>query len=488
MHAEWSGLLPSRMYGGPCLCSSPIVHRINRRIEAGLSRRSVMRGAAGAMLAASLGAATGPAAADSRAILFTNAPIFDGRSGSLRRDTSVLVSGSRIEALLPAGQEVVDARVIDGGGRVLMPGLIDAHWHAMLAGISQIIALTAEAPYVHLVAAREAERTLLRGFTSVRDMGGPTFPLKRAIDQGIATGPRIFPSGAMISQTAGHGDFRPKSELPRTALSGLTAAEVSGVAMIADGRAEVLRRVREQLLLGASQIKIMVGGGVSSLYDPITTTQYTPDEIRAAVEAAEDWETYVAAHVYVPKGIIRAIDNGVMSIEHGQLADEAAVRRIVDADAWWSLQPFLFDEDSNPKSTAEQREQQQMVAEGTEHAYMLGKEFNAKMAWGTDILFSPGRTWTQNRQLAKLKRWFTPSEVLTMATSRNAELCGLSGPRNPYPGPLGVIEEGALADMLLVDGNPLEKIDLIADPEQNFKIIMKDGIIYKDVLSDGAGR
>lgn len=484
MHAEWSATLPSRMHGTPCLCTSPIVHRINRRIGAGLSRRSVMRGAAGAMLAASLGAARGTTAADTpRSILFTNAPIFDGRSSSLRRDTSVLVSGNTIEALLPVGQDVADARVIDCGGRVLMPGLIDAHWHAMLAGISQITALTAEVPYIHLVAAQEAERTLMRGFTSVRDMGGPTFPLKRAIDQGIATGPRIFPSGAMISQTGGHGDFRPRSEVPRDALSTLTAAEVAGVAMIADGRAEVLRRVREQLLLGASQIKIMVGGGVSSLYDPIEATQYTVDEIRAAVEAASDWGTYVAAHVYVPKGIIRAIDNGVMSIEHGQLADEEAARRIVDAGAWWSLQPFLSDEDSNPKPTAEQREQQELIAEGTVRAYTLGKELNAKLAWGTDILFSPDRTWTQNRQLTKLTRWFDPAEVLQMATGRNAELCGLSGIRNPYPGALGVIEAGALADMLLIDGNPLEDIDLIADPEKNMKIIMKDGVIYKDDIS-----
>jgi imidazolonepropionase-like amidohydrolase len=338
-------------------------------------------------------------------------------------------------------------------------------------------------PYVHLVAAQEAGRTLMRGFTTIRDVGGPAFALKRAIDEHLVAGPRIFPSGAMISQTAGHGDFRMRSELPRTALTDLSAAEAAGLAAIADGVAEVLRRTREQLMLGASQIKIMVGGGVSSLFDPLDSTQFTVAEIRAAVDAASDWGTYVCAHVYMSEGIQRAIANGVKCIEHGQLADEETVRKMADAGTWWSLQPFLADEDANLKASKEQQEQQRVIAEGTVRAFELGKRHNVKMAWGTDILFDPGKTGTQGKQLAKVARWFDNSEVLQLATSRNAELLGLSGPRNPYPGALGVIEAGALADILVIDGNPLEDITLIAEPEKNMKLIMKDGRIYKDVMS-----
>jgi imidazolonepropionase-like amidohydrolase len=364
-----------------------------------------------------------------------------------------------------------------------MPGLIDVHWHALLCGISQAAAMTAEVAYVHLVAAREAERTLLRGFTTVRDVGGPSFALKRAIDQSIVTGPRIFPSGAMVSQTAGHGDFRLRSEIPRMPSSPPSIAEAAGVSAIADGPDEVLRRVREQLLLGASQIKVVVGGGVSSLYDPLDTTQYTEPEIRAAVDAASDWGTYVCAHVYTPKGIQRALAAGVQSIEHGQLADEETVRKIVAAGAWWSLQPFLQDEDANVKTDPQQKRDQAAVATGTISAYDMAKKHGANVAFGTDILFSPANTVTQGKQLTKLARWYSNAEVLRMATSENAKLLALCGNRNPYPGKLGEISPGALADLIVIDGDPTVNLQLIADPDANMKLIMKDGKIYKNALA-----
>ena len=237
--------------------------------------------------------------------------------------------------------------MLDCQGKLLLPGLIDVHWHTMLAAIPQMTAMTADLGYLYLVAAKEAQRTLMRGFTSVRDAGGPAFALKRAIDEGLVDGPRIYPSGAMISQTSGHGDFRLRSDLPRADNAPLSLVENTGVAMIADGEAQVLRRVREQLMLGASQIKMLAGGGVASLYDPLDSTQFTERELRAGVEAASDWNTYVMTHVYTPKGIQRAIHAGVKCIEHGQLADEASVRLMRDQDVWWSLQPFLQDEDSN---------------------------------------------------------------------------------------------------------------------------------------------
>jgi imidazolonepropionase-like amidohydrolase len=413
----------------------------------------------------------------------SGARIFDGVASKLIEGRSVLVSGNRIQEMVPAGQRVADAQIIDCAGKTIMPGLIDSHWHSLLAGISKVVAMTADVPYVHLIAAKEAERTILRGFTTVRDVGGPSFALKRAIDENKIPGPRIFPSGAMISQTSGHGDFRLRSELPHTSVSPLSATEAAGISAIADGVPEVLRRTREQLMLGASQIKVMAGGGITSEFDPLDSLQYSEPELRAAVGAATDWGTYVCVHVYTSAGIRRALDCGVRCIEHGQLADEDAVRRIVDADAWWSIQPFLNDEDSNPRSGPRAQADGEAVAAGTVRAFELAQKHKAKLAWGTDILFNPQKTSTQGKQLAKLSRWFDTAEVLRLATGRAGELAGLSGPRNPYPGPLGVIRAGALADILVLDGNPLENISLIADPEGTMKLIMKDGRIYKNALS-----
>ncbi|MCO5129024.1 MAG: amidohydrolase family protein [Xanthobacteraceae bacterium] len=468
-----------------CACHSPAFARLNAAIGGRLSRRAFLAGA-GAVGALAL-SPNSPAAAVPRApagpVVFTNVRIFDGKSASLTAGRNLIVEGNRIKAVAASGERPPDgAQVIDGGGRTLMPGLIDAHWHALICAIPEVVALTADIPYVHLVAAQEAERTLMRGFTTVRDVGGPSFALKRTIDEGLVAGPRIFPSGAMISQTSGHGDFRLRYEVPRGAANDIGHAEAAGISAIADGVPEVLRRVREQLLLGASQIKIMTGGGVSSAYDPIEVNQFTAEEIRAAVNAASDWGTYVCSHVYTPEGIKRALQNGVRCIEHGQLADEDAVRMMADKGAWWSLQPFLADEDSNPKSNPVQRQQQEEIARGTVRAYELAKKHKVKTAWGTDILFNPKGLPTQGKQLTKLARWYDNADVLRMATAANGELLALSGERNPYRARIGVIEPGAAADMLLVDGNPLDNLVLIADPEPNFRVIMKDGRIFKNTL------
>lgn len=471
------------VHGQGCACHSPQAQSLFARIEAGLSRRSVLKGVAASLAAPVLGVSSPVfAQASAKPILLRNVKIFDGTGSALVEGQGVLVEGNRIKALVPAADTVSDAEVIDCGARTLMPGMIDAHWHSILAAISQVAAMTADIPYVHLVAAQEAERTVLRGFTTVRDVGGPSFALKRAIDEGRIAGPRIYPSGAMISQTSGHGDFRMRTELPRSALSGLSVAEQAGIAAIADGEAEVLRRVREQLMLGASQIKIMGGGGVASAFDPIDALQYTEVEMRAAVSAATDWGTYVCIHAYTSAAIQRALDCGVRSIEHGQLADEDTAKRMADAGAWWSIQPFLADEDANVYASPEQRAQQQMIAEGTVRAVEFGRKHKVKMALGTDILFNPKGTATQGRQLAKFARWYDNAEVLRMLTSGNADLAGLSGPRNPYPARLGRIEADAYADLLVVDGNPLQDISLIADPDRTLMFVMKDGRIHKNTL------
>lgn len=424
----------------------------------------------------------------SRAVLFENVRIFDGLSDNLTTPSNVLVIGNTINAIdtrplsIPADTEVTRIR---GAGRVLMPGLIDAHTHLFMETSDQedLIAAATAPDRLFQKAQENATAMLLRGFTSVRDLAGPVFELKRAIDRGDVAGPRIWPSGAMISQTSGHGDFRELRELPRTPRSELSLAEQFGVGAIADGVDEVLRRTREQLMLGASQIKLAAGGGVASDYDPIDVAQYTEAELSAAVEAAEDWNTYVTVHAYTPRAIQKAIRAGVKCIEHGQLIDEGTARMIAENDVWLSLQPFLDDEDANPYPEGSQnRASQLIVSTGTDRAYNLAKQYNIKTAWGTDNLFNPQGATRQGAKLAKLVRWYSPTEVLRMATSTNAALLALSGPRNPYPGRLGVVEEGALADLLLVNGNPLENIRLVENPDANFLVIMKNGVIYKNRL------
>ena len=252
--------------------------------------------------------------------------------------------------------------------------------------------------------------------------------------------------------------------------------------MIADGETEVMRRVREQLMLGASQIKMLAGGGVASMYDPLDSTQFSERELRAGVEVASDWNTYVMAHVYTPKGIQRSIRAGVKCIEHGQLADEASVRMMRDEGVWWSLQPFLQDEDSNVYPDPARRASQKQVAEGTVQAYALAQKYGIKTGWGTDMLFNPKNTGSQGRQLAKLTRFYEPLKLLGQATGINGDLLALSGARNPYPGVVGRIAPKAWADLLVVDGNPSTGLDFLADPEKNLKLVMKDGKIYKNTL------
>ena len=421
---------------------------------------------------------------ESSATVFRGVRIFDGRSPALTGPSDVRVRGATIESVGPTAAKPApagpDVRVIDGGGRVLMPGLIDAHWHAMFAAVSVQAALTADPGYLHLMAGREAQRTLLRGFTSVRDAGGPSFALKRAIDEGVVAGPRIYSSGAFITQTAGHGDFRMRHEVPR-ACGRLSHGEVTGASTIADGVDQVLRAVREQLLLGASQIKVMAGGGIASPYDPIDVTQYTEAELRAAVEAAEDWGTYVMVHAYTPRAISRSVRAGVRCIEHGHLADDPTAQLMAETGTWWSLQPFLDDEDAYVVPDPAGRAKQLQVTAGTDSSYALARKHGVKVAWGSDILFDASLAARQGRQLTKMSRWYTPAEVLIAATSGNADLLALSGPRDPYPGRLGVVEPGALADLLLVDGDPIAGLDLLADPDRSLLVIMKDGRIYKDL-------
>lgn len=423
----------------------------------------------------------GPASGqEGQATLITNVNVFDSVNAKLLKNMSVLIDGDRIKSVEPsAAKAPANTTVIDGGGRTLIPGLIDTHMHIFMSASSREELESAKDPAkLHANAEAESNAILLRGFTSVRDVGGPVFGLKRKIDKGELPGPRIYPSGGMLSQTSGHGDFRTPQERSRRWGGQVSPGELLGVGFIADGRDEVLTATRENLRAGATQIKVMAGGGAASAYDPLDVTQYTLDELKAAVEAADDWNTYVTVHAYTPKAVRRAIDAGVKCIEHGQLLDEETVQLLAKKDIWLSLQALdPAPEGADPNVRAKKAE----VVKGTDNAFTWAKKHGVKLAYGTDIMFMPTKNNNQSTDMVKLKQWFSSAEALRIITYNNGRLLALSGPRNPY-GKLGVIEKDAMADLILVDGDPTASLDLIGDPGKNFKIIMKGGKIFKNTL------
>lgn len=419
-----------------------------------------------------------------KTILINNVQIFNGKD-EITTTGNVLIVGniiSKISATPIATPKTAAVSIVDGKGKFLMPGLIDAHTHVMMESLNIMELMNSDIEFITVVAAKSAEKDLMQGFTTFRDLAGPSFGLQKAIDKGLIPGPRIYPSGAMISQTAGHGDFLSPNDVPRDLAANLDFTERFNFGIVADGKDQVLKRVREQLRLGATQIKLAAGGGVSSNYDPLDVSQFTEEEMTAAVEAAENWGTYVTVHAYTPRAIQTALRAGVRCIDHAQLIDDATARMLADKKAWLSLQPFLDEGESVFPEGSPNRIKQQTMMRGTDSAYLFAKKYNIKTAFGTDCLFQPKHSATRAADLTKLLRWYTPYEILKMATSTNAQLLAMSGPRNPYPNKLGVIEEGAYADLLLVDGNPLQNIKLLEDADKNLLIIMKDGVIYKNAL------
>ena len=442
-------------------------------------------GIAAALFAAACSVCMAQEAPSAPVTLFQNVRVFDGKSGALSGPTNVLVKGhtvARISADPIAIEPDARTTVIAGNGRTLMPGLIDNHWHTMLVRPTPPMLMTSDLGYLTLLAGAEATTTLMRGFTTVRDVGGPSFALKRAIDEGVIAGPRIFPSGAILTVTSGHGDFREPIDLPRVIGGPPVRQEALGASIVTDTPDEVRIRAREQLMQGASHIKLTAGGGVASPHSPLDVATFTTPELRAAVEAAENWGTYVTVHAYTPETIRRSVEAGVKVIEHGHLMDEPTARLLAERGIWLSIQPFPPQmADVFPPGSDERLKFQEVLA-GQDVAYNLAKKYKIKTAFGTDVLFSQALAEQQGALLASLTRYYTPAEVLVMATGTNAELLKLSGKRSPYRGKLGVVEEGALADLLLVDGNPVENINLIADPGRNFVVIMKDGTVYKNTL------
>ena len=420
------------------------------------------------------------AAADS--LVIRDVRIFDGVNDNLSKAQDVLVADGQIVTIGNSISVSEGTAEIDAAGRTLMPGLIDGHTHVMLQ-LPVWAALTSDDYSFAYMATVVAKTFLDNGFTTIRDMSGNSFSLKKAIDSGLLPGPRIYPSGAMISQTSGHSDHR-THEAPSRLLdeSSRSALEERGMTIVADGVPQVLQASRENLRRGATQIKIAVGGGISSYGDPLDVTQFTEDEIRAAVAAADDWGTYVAAHVYNSKGVRRAVELGVRSIEHGNLIDRDTLKYMNKRGVWLSPQVVVFQQKMvgmNADQLAKQKQALDGVSNLMTNANDIGYE---NIVFGTDIVTSLDAVAKGNEELVIRTQWFSHAEVLRQATSKAAKLVALSGPRNPY-GKLGIIESGAVADILIVDGNPLEDMSVLTNPQENLRVIIKGGDVYKNTLS-----
>lgn len=415
--------------------------------------------------------------------LIKNAKIFDGVNEKLI-DGDVLIENNLIKQVGGSIKAPKGATVINAEGKTVIPGLIDVHWHMALAELPMSFVLSGDAFEVGIISTLASPKTLMRGFTTVRDMGGNVFSLKRLIDEGLVVGPRILPSGPMISQTGGHFDYRLINQIPDR-IGNMSYWEEVGMTAIADGEAEARKRTREAFMMGATQIKIAGGGGVASHYDPIDVRQYSLEEMKAIVDVANSYNSYVGAHIFTDDAVQTAVKAGVKSIEHGMLMGRETLQMMKDNDVWLSTQPILNDEDADVFPNEESNRKFAEVTKGTDNVYKLAKEIGVNMAYGTDLFMSAESAAKQGKLLAKLTRWFTPYEALKMATSENARMLELSGPRHPYmEGPLGVIKVGAYADLIIVDGNPLENLNLVADPENNFVVIMKDGKVYKNILTE----
>ena len=405
------------------------------------------------------------------AIMFANCAVLDGTRKERRGDHHVLVEGDRIREVSDAPIKSGTARTIDLKGRTLMPGLIDAHVHVLAVDLPLDRLSDRPVTLLTLQAAKVLEGMLQRGFTTIRDAGGADGGLAEAVEEGLVHGPRIFPSGMALSQTGGHGDVRPRTQSVETCAC--CAGGLAG-SRIADGVAECRRAARDELRKGATQIKILASGGVASPYDPIWNLQYSEEEVRAIVEEARAWRTYVLAHAYSPEAIRRSIEFGVRSIEHGNLIDRATAEHVAGADAFVVPTLATYDAlhrfgrelgftETNMAKLAEVREAGLGSLEILQRA-------GVKIGWGTDLLGPMHRH--QSREFIIRAEAMAPFDIIRSATLVNAELLNRAGD-------LGVIAPGARADLIAVDGDPLTDISLLDGQGEHLTQIMKDGVFYK---------
>jgi imidazolonepropionase-like amidohydrolase len=419
-------------------------------------------------------------------ILFTNIKVFNGVDEKLL-DADVLVEGNLIKQVSEDIKAPKGTQVIDGGGRTLMPGMIEAHGHVTYSSALLDMMLNHDATEQAIRSARRAQDYLMAGFTTVRDMGGNSVGVQKALDAGMFAGPRIYSSGPSISQTTGHGDFRTAND-GHPYFDGKDRGGVAnqlGWTRIADGVDEVRRATRDNLFRGAAQIKIMTGGGVTSFTDPLYAPQYSPEEIKAAVDEAKRYGTYVAVHAQTEAGVVAALDAGAISIEHGLILEESTVKRMAEVGAYYCPQAFLALQDvsGNPMFKDPVQKQKNLeVQKGAPQAIEWAKKYGVKFLWGTDVFFGDDAFVNFRQEFAYRDRFFKPIEQMKQVTGINGEVLALSNWKNPYPhGALGVIKEGAYADILLIEKDPTKDIKVLMDSD-NLALIMKDGKIFKNQL------
>jgi imidazolonepropionase-like amidohydrolase len=392
----------------------------------------------------------------------------------------------------------VTVNIVDGGGRTLMPGLIDSHVH--MNGYMDGNILSWQNTTWEEIGARAAafaQEMLAMGFTTVRDMCGAHEGLKKVVDEGMLPGPRIYLAGACLGQTSGHGDWGIAGQ--RKGESNLERLEITRVV---DGVDEVMEGGRRNFALGAHYLKVMVSGGVTSLKDPIYASQLTNEELRAAVEIADDWGSYVAVHVHQDEDLARSLDLGVKVIDHGLTISERNMNKLVESGAFFSpnltalapealMHPMHQDPDFPPTRKF------MWLRNNSDQLIDLIKEYQPNLVFNSDYILLTGVPYRQAIDFTKFNvaRELGNFYALQSMTKYGGELAALTGPENPYPdGKLGVIEEGAYADLLIVDGNPLEDISAIGGQEKWFdaeprgqdvpsiRVIMKDGKFYKNTL------
>jgi imidazolonepropionase-like amidohydrolase len=420
----------------------------------------------------------------SNQILFTNVNVFDGFSDKLAKNQQVLIEGNLIKQVSANSIEAPDAVVIDGGGRTLMPGLIDMHSHLCI----QEGMLVGRDNYDQMAMGARTAKSMIQyldqGFTTARDVGCNVLGVAKAVNNGLIDGPRIYPAGGFLSQTGGHADTGSFNDVPGR----VDDLERHGFGYIVDGKTEVRRAARQNLRSGATHIKLMAGGGVASEFDPLHATQFSVEEFEAAVEVAKDYGTYVTVHAYHDRSVNRAIDAGVRCIEHNFLVSEETIKRMKREGIALSVQGFIsmviF---ANPESitffSPDQQAKGKQVNTGAVQMLKWARKYELLMATGGDM-FGPDFNGSQALNMTILATiGFTPYEILKMGTSNAAEILTWSGEMNPYKyGTLGTIVTGGYADLILVDGNPLEDIKIIEDYSTNFKVIMKDGKVWKNTL------
>lgn len=407
-------------------------------------------------------------------ILLTNARIVDVENSVVGGAVDVAIAGGRIESIGP-GLNRGEAQAIDCGGAFLLPGLIDCHVHPFLAD-ANLARLTDVPPTLMSArASRILEGMLQRGFTSVRDAAGADWGIKQAVEDGLIAGPRLFIAGRALSQTGGHGDFRSLTDDREVCHCQHALAFTS---RIADGIDDVRKAVREELRKGADQIKIMVSGGVSSPHDPLERNQYSPSEISVIVEEAQRRGTYVMAHAYGADAIRAALECGVRTIEHGNMIDRPTADLAAEKGAYLvptlTTYEVLAETAEDAGWSAAMLEKLQRVREAGLESIRICREAGVKLGLGTDLL---GDSFDhQSREFLIRAQVESPAQVLRSATRVNAEIIGMEDN-------LGIVAEGSLADLLLLDRNPLDDLAVLQDQGEHIPLIIKQGIVFKNELS-----